>query len=101
MRVTSLFSYEENAFHHHEILQAFQAEPDAVLIVGTDARHTLAAMVIAYHHGIRHYVCPVSACPVAVHFVHMCHNARISLCPAFYGIQIALPVLSAGYAHTF
>ena len=95
-----LFLDKENAFHHLEILQAFQADPDAVLVIGTDTRHTLVAMVVTYHHGIRHHVCPVSACPVAVHLVHMRHDARISLCPALYGIKIALPVLPAGNAHT-
>ena len=95
-----LLPYKEGAFHRFEILQTLQTDPDAVLVIGTDTRHTLVAMVVTYHHGIRHHVCPVSACPVAVHLVHMRHDARISLCPALYGIKIALPVLPAGNAHT-
>ena len=57
-------------------------------------------LIIAYLLGIRHHVRPVRACPVAVHLVHMRHDARKSLCLALYGLKVTQTILSASYAHT-
>ncbi len=70
-----LLLYEEGAFHRLEILQAFQADPDAVLVIRADSGHPFTLAVIADNHRVRHKMGCIGACLAPV-YSSMCATTQ-------------------------
>ena len=94
-----LLLYEEGAFHRFEILQAFQADPDAVLVIRADSGHPFTLAVIADNHRVRHKMGCIGACLAPVYLVHVRHDTGVAFPVAFDRVDVSVPVLPERNTH--
>jgi hypothetical protein len=96
-----LLLYEEGTFHRLAILQAFQADPDAVLVIRTDSGHPFTLVIIADNHRVRHKMGCIRACLAPVYLIHVRHDTGVAFPVAFDRIDVSVPVLPERNLHPF
>ena len=94
-----LLLYEEGAFHRLEILQAFQADPDAVLVIRADSGHPFTLVIITDNHRVRHKMGRIGACLAPVYLVHVRHDTGVAFPVAFDRVDVSVPVLPERNPH--
>ena len=96
-----LLLYEEHAFYGLEVFQAFQADPDAVLVIGADSGHPSVLMVVPDHHRVGNKMGGIRAGFAEVHLVHVRHDTGVAFPVAFDRVDVAAPVFPVRDSHAF
>jgi hypothetical protein len=96
---TGLFRDEECTFEAFKLFEAFQANPDTVLVIGPDPAMPPVYMVVSEDQPVFYGYDPIAFRMPGMYFIGMRHYTGIGVRYAFGSIDIPLPVGMVADSH--